>query len=52
MTRYEDTVEPEIAPCGCGCGERVDESDAVWLDGRRYTEDCALELVEREKADA
>lgn len=50
MTRYEDTVEPEIAPCGCGCGELVDELDGVWLDGRRFTEACALDRVEREKA--
>lgn len=51
MTRYEDTVQPESAPCACGCGENVDELDAVWLGGERYTEVCALEKVEREKAD-
>lgn len=42
MTRqYEDTVQPEIAPCA-DCGVLVDEGDASWDDDERLCDDCAL----------
>lgn len=41
--RYEDTVQPEIAPCA-DCGVLVDELDAGWWCGDdRYCADCASE---------
>lgn len=40
MTRYEDTVEPEIAPCP-DCGVLVDELDVVRVGGDRLCDDCA-----------
>ena len=39
--RYEDTVQPEIAPCA-DCGVLVDEADiAAWDGDRRLCDECA-----------
>lgn len=39
--QYEDTVQPEIAPCA-DCGVLVDEGDCCWIEGSddRLCEDC------------
>lgn len=39
--RYEDTVQPEIAPCA-DCGVLVEESQADWDGDDRRCEDCAV----------
>ncbi len=38
--RYEDTVQPEIAPCA-DCGVLVDELDCEWEGSERLCGDCA-----------
>jgi formylmethanofuran dehydrogenase subunit E len=38
--QYEDTVEPEIAPCD-DCGILVDEGDVIRIDGDWLCESCA-----------
>lgn len=43
--RYEDTVQPEIAPCA-DCDVLVDEMDACgWSGDDRYCADCAEDRV-------
>lgn len=38
--RYEDTVQPEIAPC-VGCGVLVDETNVYgWADDGRLCLEC------------
>jgi formylmethanofuran dehydrogenase subunit E len=37
--QYEDTVEPEIAPCD-DCGMLVDEGEVIRLDGDWLCESC------------
>lgn len=49
MTTYEQTVEPEIAPCD-DCGMLVDEGDIVPIDGEWLCESCAEDR--RARADA
>lgn len=39
--RYEDTVQPEIAPCA-DCGVLVDEMRADFEGDERRCEDCAV----------
>lgn len=47
---YEDTVQPEIAPCA-DCGVLVDELDACWVnDDDRVCEDCWEDRVDAEIA--
>lgn len=38
--QYEDTIEPEIAPCD-DCGMLVDEGDVHRIDGDWLCESCA-----------
>jgi len=38
--QYEDTIEPEIAPC-TDCGILTDESDVIRIDGDWLCESCA-----------
>ena len=50
MTRYEDTVQPEIAPCA-DCGVLVDELWDYGRDGEILCEDCAESILGDEPDD-
>ncbi len=45
MVEYEDTVQPEIAPCA-GCGILVDEGDVYgWAGDDRLCLDCVKNIA-------
>lgn len=48
--QYEDTVQPEIAPC-VGCGVLVDETNVYgWADDGRLCLDCVDAMAGDEAA--